>query len=210
MVGNLEKKTQNNDSECSGDNRVLIVFLTFKDKNETISSITYNGDSLTYIGTVQTIYGAQVNAYYLINPDTGENEISVSHSSAMSLGYAVSLVGADQSSPIGGKKSGTDTSDPWSISYSITTTVDNSIILGCATTNNVSSTSITYGANQTKLEERVSSSVYTNSGLSKQETTSAGNYTETFNCPSNCAAYSVEVKGIAEETRRRAAFISFF
>ncbi|MFQ5921694.1 MAG: LamG-like jellyroll fold domain-containing protein [Anaerolineales bacterium] len=58
----------------SGSNRLLIVAVSFDNDNlETVTSVTYNGDPLTLINTVQRNDDARVELWARVAPDVGTN-----------------------------------------------------------------------------------------------------------------------------------------
>lgn len=87
---------------CNGTNRLLYVTAITSD-GQTVSGITYNGVSMTLIGT-GGLDGANRRAttYYLVNPTSGANNIvtTLSGSSASLVVYSASYTNVDQTSPI--------------------------------------------------------------------------------------------------------------
>lgn len=87
----------------SGSNRILLVMGYVWNGTGTISSITYNGTSLTEIGQ-QTADGTNGKAYMfgLLNPDTGTHDIVVNTTATMQIFFvSVSYTGVDQGTAIG-------------------------------------------------------------------------------------------------------------
>ena len=91
----------------SGSNRVLLVCVCWRDQNNTISSVTYNGVSMTAAGakvTAATSLSAQL--FSLASPASGSNNIAVVMGSG--LGNSGGLIGAwvansvDQTTPVDG------------------------------------------------------------------------------------------------------------
>ena len=68
---------------CTGSNLVLIVGVAVSavSADPNCSGVTYNGTSLTLLGSKRAvfIYG-QVSLWYLLNPSTGSNQVSVAFS----------------------------------------------------------------------------------------------------------------------------------
>lgn len=88
----------------SGNNRILLVTVGVL-QNGDISSVTWNGQSLTQYAsaTFDTPY-ALLATYYLINPDSGTHDIVVELSGQMvyeggSMAIAADYTGVDQSTP---------------------------------------------------------------------------------------------------------------
>jgi len=66
---------------CSGTNRILFVAARFY-QTDKITGITYNGTAMTFINKRQDNAGnnCYIYLYYLLNPDTGTNNVVVSAS----------------------------------------------------------------------------------------------------------------------------------
>jgi hypothetical protein len=82
---------------CSGSNRILVVGVSGAAADP---SATYNGVSMTKLAShVQAAQGAWNALFYLINPASGSNTVSITWggSGSPSAGAAVSLTGAKQS-----------------------------------------------------------------------------------------------------------------
>lgn len=90
----------------AGTNRVLIVEVASRDATDadlTISGITFNSVALTkIINNGPTSNNVRSEAWYLIAPDTGTHAIAVTFSGIVDVtaGFAVSLVGRHQTTPI--------------------------------------------------------------------------------------------------------------
>lgn len=108
---------------CSGSNRMLFVFVSYINTG-TISGITYNGVALTKIGS-QNVGGASgaTDLWYLVNPSSGSNTVSVSGSGSGTNGFASSsYTGVVQASPIDSSITKTQTIATFNIT---TTTIAN-------------------------------------------------------------------------------------
>lgn len=75
---------------CSGSNRILIVALRMGHGYDRISSVTYNGVSLSKLGSVSGGSFLQGYMYYLMNPDTGSHTVSVT-SNQVCKGWATAV-----------------------------------------------------------------------------------------------------------------------
>lgn len=87
---------------CTGSDRILIVFVwDTAGTSHGTTGVTYNGVSMTQIGTAQTHPTTGVSstsAWYLIAPATGSNTISIATTTAGSTAaVAMSYTGAKQS-----------------------------------------------------------------------------------------------------------------
>lgn len=135
---------------CTGSNLILFVGgRTYADSSDAITGITYNGVSMTRIAFLNSS-GPAIYLYYLINPATGANNITVTNGlSSRLLNFgAVSYTGAKQSSQP--DNSNTNTTTGTSLSTSVTTVADNCWLVAIAVDNN--GTSQTAGANTTIIQ----------------------------------------------------------
>lgn len=110
----------------TGSDRILFVGAWTRGTN--VPTVTYNGVSMTGIGTIvgPTADGDYVSLFYLIAPATGSNNVVISLSSANLIGgQAISYTGAKQSGqPDASVTYGPTTST--SDSVTLTTVADNS------------------------------------------------------------------------------------
>lgn len=83
----------------SGSDRFLIAYAWGGFGSDTVSSMTYNGVSLTKINSVVCPADRGVSMWYLVNPASGSNTLQVNGSSLFVL-VAASYTGVDQSNPI--------------------------------------------------------------------------------------------------------------
>src|SRR3989344_5537130 len=137
-----------------GSNRVLVVgvYIRGLGNSPTVSGITYNGAAFTKVddGT----HGAvRVEQWYLLNPDTGANNVVVSFSAASEgtrITGAVSLHGLVQAAPEATNSTNTSAT---SISTDVTTVSDGAIVVDAVGHRNETDQDITPGANQTERME---------------------------------------------------------
>ncbi len=107
---------------ASGNNRLLVVGVSWGLSTTTINSITYGGTAMTLIGMKSnaTNGGVNVAMYRLVAPPLGAQSISVAFSGSVgksAIGGAVSFTGVDQTTPVGAF--GSATGNGASISVSI-------------------------------------------------------------------------------------------
>jgi hypothetical protein len=91
--------------------------------------MTWNSDAMSSIGSI--VSGSRkIYAYYLINPDTGNNTLEFTHTgSTETTGiFGVSLYGADQTDPIGDTQS-QNVDNTSGTSFNITTEDDGAIVV---------------------------------------------------------------------------------
>ncbi len=86
------------------NNRLLVVGLSINNPSVTATSITYNGSNLTKLTgrSCDTSSGCEDELWYLVNPATGTNTISVTLSGASNIGAgAATYYNVDQTTPLG-------------------------------------------------------------------------------------------------------------
>lgn len=142
---------------CSGVDRILLVQV-WCGSNRTISSITYNGVSMTELSTLtggSIGAGERTAVYYLIAPATGANNVVVTLSGATSIASnSASYTGVDQTNPIDASRTETDLDTGTSYAESITSNANNCwAVWG---TREYAGRTITAGAN-TAVRQRESS-----------------------------------------------------
>lgn len=89
---------------AGGSNRFLLVGISIRDSNppDTVSSATFAGQNLTFIGRKSYNRDASIEMWYLLNPPTGTNTVTVTLTGTADLvGGATSWTGVNQASPLG-------------------------------------------------------------------------------------------------------------
>lgn len=117
---------------CTGSDRILFVavfgdLLTSDATGAKITGATYNGVAMTLLDKVTPPASGErwLYLYYLINPDTGANNVVVSASSSIVIaGNSASYTGVNQSGQPDATNKGTASSTT-SITRSLTTIADN-------------------------------------------------------------------------------------
>jgi len=120
------------DAGASGTDTILIV--SAYTETTTPASVTYNGVSMTYIGG-QDGGGNRVDAWYLANPSTGSNTLSLTQGGATAdqIITAVCYSGVDQTTPVGTPVYQSQTvSSPGEVTTTLDTTAANSYIFTAA------------------------------------------------------------------------------
>lgn len=126
-------------------NRFLLAFLVMNHGVATGMAMTWNGVSMTQIGTELNQGNYQINMFGLVAPDTGNQTLSVSWTGIASLDItmgAVSLYNVNQSTPT--QNSGSDTGTGTSASSTVTSAADNMAVAGNFN-DNASSMSVSAG-----------------------------------------------------------------
>lgn len=134
---------------CGGSERILIVSSSVGDSGDhTTTGITYNGVALTKINSNhQSGVFDDVTLWYLVAPATGAHNIVITQASSGYIwGQASSYTGVDQTNPISPTGGVTAIDTATSQTVSITTTVDNSWIVGVST-NIDGASNLTAGSN---------------------------------------------------------------
>ena len=122
---------------CTGSNLVLVISVIVRDttlSKRTVSTITYNGVALTKVRSDDNGVSFRTEIWYLINPATGSNTVSVTMGSFVLevWGFATSLTGAKQSSQPDAHNGNFGATN--SSSVSVTTIANNSWIIGALIT----------------------------------------------------------------------------
>lgn len=108
---------------CTGVDLVLWVTIV-KNSGDLVTGVTYNGVTMTQASKFETDGSRFIYLYYLINPATGSNTISVSFSDSSNCrGQAVSYTGCDQTTQPDAVATNSATSTT-SLSQNLTSTVD--------------------------------------------------------------------------------------
>ena len=110
-----------------------------------VSGVTYNGVAMTQ-GVKRAMTVGEAYVYYLANPSSGANDISVSLSSSESafMGMGTSFTGVNQGAP---EATGTGSSTSTGL-VSVTTVTDNDWLVGIFVTE--AGSALTVGANTTQ------------------------------------------------------------
>lgn len=108
---------------CTGTNGLLFVNAFGGDGADVVTGITYNSVAMTFIAKVLGGVNHYSYLYYLINPATGTNQVSISYSGNHFMsGGAASYTGCDQSSQP--DASTTNTGNGTTLSTSLTSIAD--------------------------------------------------------------------------------------
>lgn len=140
----------------AGSDRLLIVAIGVEDNNFVISSVTWNGVSMTQFGgSIGAEPSHQHKLFYLVNPATGNNTLALTFSGALNNGEIavgfVSLRGVNQTTPLNGSlASASSLATNPSLSMNITT-IENGYPLAFMFSMGASTISITSNAGQTRL-----------------------------------------------------------
>lgn len=107
-LDNTDSRDRNNQSSVSwnfttaGVNRLLLVGISLRRNNsQTVSSVTYGGVALTFIGAIDSDPQVRVEMWYLPGPALGSNSLSVNLSgNSRFVAGVVSFNGVDQTTPL--------------------------------------------------------------------------------------------------------------
>lgn len=139
--------------DVSGGTGKIAVFL-FTSLTQALTALSYGGvtGSKAHSGTVGS---TNIEIWYVPDPPSGSNTLSISWASGSQTGAAVSyrtIDGADTSSPVGNTASSTGTTST-NATYSITTASANSIIFYCHTSVNFLAVSHTPAASHNEISD---------------------------------------------------------
>ena len=161
----------------TGSNTILVVTVCWRG-GTSIDSVTYNGVAMSQIRK-ETNTTVNSEIYYLVNPATGTNTVSISHSSVQHLAsIGISLYGVDQNNPID-SNSGANGSSTGPVTTTLTTTQPNTWIIDAGLTRTLSSETLTMAAmtNRTQRHNANTAANGIRDGVSTVgPAASAGNY----------------------------------
>lgn len=138
---------------CSGSNRALFVKVSYYDSGDSVSVVSYNSVAMTFVPGSKVSNGQYtVEWYYLVNPATGSNTVSVTMTgSVFDIGVtSISFTDAHQTTPYGTPVTGTGTSTTPSVTVAsgATEIVLDGIVI-------VHSGTLTVGAGQTQRTNEI-------------------------------------------------------
>jgi hypothetical protein len=115
----------------SDSHRILIVLCIGQDTSITLSNVTYGGNALTALSGSRVNNGGFQEWFYLANPPTGSNTISVSASGGFHFtGMAVSYTGVDTANPFGVPQTDSGAGVDSTMTANITA-VNTSLVISC-------------------------------------------------------------------------------
>jgi prepilin-type N-terminal cleavage/methylation domain-containing protein len=89
----------------SGSDRLMLVGVSINNNNnETVTSVIYNGTSLTKVGEINNSNDARTEIWSLIAPDTGTHNVVITFSATLNqeaVAGVVTFNGVDQTAPLG-------------------------------------------------------------------------------------------------------------
>lgn len=89
----------------SGTDRLMVVGISIHNAFfETVTTVTYNGVDLDFLGSVDNADDARVEIWTLVAPPTGTHEVVVNFSADLAwhaVGGVITLTGVDQDTPLG-------------------------------------------------------------------------------------------------------------
>lgn len=141
----------------TGSDRILLVFVLWRDRGNTITSVTYAGDGMTPAGAQLTSDIISGRLYYLLNPDPNANDIVVTISAGGggdSLGQISAWVGNGAGGISGyqsGSGSGSSANIVTSLSSPVTSASGDRVVAFHITqndTNNITATPTNYTERQ--------------------------------------------------------------
>ncbi|MGD8500463.1 MAG: C25 family cysteine peptidase, partial [Phycisphaerales bacterium] len=134
---------------ASGSDRILIVEVSYVGGTDNyVDSLTYGGQALTLAGEIDQSLNVGTEIWYLVNPPTGTNTVSLSmYQQNMIKCGAASFVNVDQATPLGSFFSASGLSD--SVSVDVTGVNEGELVIDSLAVK--SADSATVGADQTEL-----------------------------------------------------------
>lgn len=176
---------------------IILFAQTHSTGSISITAATYNSVAMTKANRQNSIGAATTEIWYLVNPASGTNSLSVTLSGSAGFydAVAISYSGVDQSTPMDATAVGQSVaSGSTSNSLSITTVTNGAVVVDCV--NAGAAPTLTVGGSQTKDVDNTN----TNSdkfGVSHQLKTTAGITTMTWNFgPSTGGASALSVAAL--------------
>lgn len=180
----------------SGNQRFLIVSIVAQDSTS-VSSVTYNGVSLTSSGARAYANFTFSEQWYLANPDSGANtvQVNLSGATAYPTATAKTYTGVAQTSPVDGTN--TATANSTTPSVSVTTSVDNSwVVDSVGVRTDSGDTTLTVNGSQNQRSNFTSSS-QERQGTSDEAKATAGSVSMDWTLASG-KNWSITAMGIKE------------
>jgi MSHA biogenesis protein MshQ len=163
----------------SGSNGILIVGISFRDGNVSVTSVTYGGTALTRIGA-QNSGGNQnrTEMWYLLAPASGTASVHISMSASKAVvATSISFFGVSQTTPLG---TAAFASSGGSTTASVTVTSASGQVVIDTVTANGDARSLTAGASQTQQWNSYSGSGDASNARGAGSTQTAGATTTTM------------------------------
>jgi hypothetical protein len=184
------------DHTCSGTDRYLVVGISMLSvAGSSVSSITYNGVSMSLLGTQASVSGAvRVELWGLTAPDTGTHSIAVILSTALdSIGNAISFVGVHQTTSTEGVASASATNvGAADATVNVTTVADHDWVVDVVATDD---TAITVGAGQVQ-RQNISGTLGSGAMSTEADKTPAGSVTMSWGNVAGLATWSILAIGL--------------
>lgn len=132
---------------CSGTDRILFVISTANGSAFTTTGVTYNGVSMTKAHELRITTGPIQYMWYLLNPASGSNTVTITNSGSVTAGSAISFNGVSQTGFPDASSTNGSASATSSYNTTITTVADNCFILSTSRMN--AGNTLSAGANTT-------------------------------------------------------------
>lgn len=135
----------------SGSDRLMLVGVSIdNDDSETVSSVTYNGVGLSFVGAQNSVDDARVEIWSLVAPSTGTHDVVITFSAPLRRsGHAgvMTFTGVHQTTPLGAFASNFAQSDPGPATVDVSSGANELVFdtVGCE-----SCSSLTVGGGQTE------------------------------------------------------------
>lgn len=183
----------------SGSNTLLVVIMHIRSGTSDVSTLTYDGETLTKAIAVQSASGVTTEIWYKVNPASGSNTIAVTLTgpgNENSWGVAASYNGVLQTSPLDQTASETGTNDDPDVD--ITPTEDNELVIGGVT--HEAADPLSTGSGETTIYNLDGGSWVVSSSYAIQTTAALQTVNYTGNISSIYAIAAATFKGIVTVT----------
>ena len=182
----------------SGSNRLMLVGVSINEtSSESVSSITYNGESLTFVGSSET-GDARVEIWQLVAPDLGTYDVDIVFSGSTDGNTAgvMTFTGVDQSDPLSTFASGNGSSESSGL-VKISSATDE-LVYGVIAIDDATDYDVSVGAGQTEDWDLHNSDV--NGGGSTEAGAATVGMTWSWSGSDDWAAGGVSIKAAGTET----------
>ena len=129
----------------SGSNRLMLVGVSINNDNfETVSSITYGGNPLSFVGEETQTDDARVEIWQLLNPPVGTHDVVIAFSADLkrnAVAGAITFTDVDQTNPLGTFAGNNATSNSASVTVPSATNALVLAVFSCETCTSITVTS---------------------------------------------------------------------
>ena len=181
-------------TNANGSNKLLVVGVSAQQPGGSVTSITYNGNSLTKLGTISNSSQTRIEIWFLKSPQVGTANVVVTNSqSENGIIGVMSFAGVNQTTPFGTLATAQGSGTTASVSAS---SAVGELVYSVVAFNNWSA-SLTPGSGQTEYWDQTINSSVTGSGSTKAGAASVSMQWTSTNTNWTIGAVSIKAASIA-------------